>query len=984
MNDGGRFYSRSTSGLAYNTWAGPVELNGAARFDAASGTSGNLAGDISGPGAFVKIGSGIMYLSGTNNTYGGGTCVSNGLLHVLNPGALPDYAVSGKVQVSPGAGLYLYGGDGTAGWTVDQLNMLHSSGAFTASNSIMAVDTSFGDMTGLGGMSGFAFYKYGTNTLTLTGVNTNRASPSGEHSNLRVYGGRLVLSGESSNVYGRCYVIPGTSGARLEINGRTTFTDSLYVGNGNGDRSTVEINADVTMNRAWVGIYQVASGALIQNAGLVEVAPTTSGTSIFDIGRDGAYGYYRMNGGTLRAGQFALGGGSGNTTTANTGVFDLFGGEVHVTGSSAWLIWGWTGGNGVANLFDGKLVAPPGDNYVSMAHSAGYGSFSMLNLLGAGAFFDSVTNRTSRGINVANASGNLMSVINLNAGTILANRIYANSSGTPSYFNFGGGRILVNGPTAYAGTFMQGLTASTVYSGGAVIDTTNAAVTVNQPLLAPTGYGVTAIPVSNGGAGYIGAPVVMISGGSGFGATAIAMVDLDTNSVTCGQVTGITVTSPGSGYQPGDAISVSLFRGGYTSIAQTASPVLSPNLTTGGLTKTGSGSLTLGGVNTYGGETVIYDGTLRLGVSNALPSDAAVTIDGGIYDLNGYSVTNGAVTVASGALINGMLSGDSLLKTGGGSFSLGISLHVDGSLRIQDGILLLVKPGLYEGAVLGTSLNSTTNNPCTDIQFGTRMANVGTAGWPTNTTYIYSGYLWNRAETNVTWTFAESIDDATLLRIDGTTILNDGAWATPTKNNYELSPGAHAFDVRFYQGNGGGGVVNTSWWKTSAFGFGIDYLGRNETNIANYVAFADAGDGNLLTLHSGSVGCETNLLVAGTSVDVADGAMLNLGGKRSDLVRIERRRCCQQRHPDFEWRRCAGRRGQPWRIDARLRGRTDGNLVGGRGCGCKRLSHRSGSSEFDGRFGGYGRESRSVEQIREIHDCQSIGGRSDQRLVRDG
>ena len=63
---------------------------------------------------------------------------------------------------------------------------------------------------------------------------------------------------------------PGSAGGTLEINGPTRLQD-LYVGNGGSDRSRVIINTNVTMNRAWVGIYQVANGVLIQNSGLVEV-----------------------------------------------------------------------------------------------------------------------------------------------------------------------------------------------------------------------------------------------------------------------------------------------------------------------------------------------------------------------------------------------------------------------------------------------------------------------------------------------------------------------------------------------------------------------------------------------------------------------------------------------------------------------------------------------------------------------------------------
>ncbi len=670
MDDGARFYSRSTAGVAVNVWAGPMIFKGYTRIDSAAVTSETLAGEISGAGSLVKIGAGNAYLTGTNNTYSGGTYHSNNWLYAYNPGSLPLYATPGKVQVASGATLALFGGNGTVGWTGEQLNALHSTGAFVASNSVMAVDTTYASVTGLGGMNSFALYKYGTNTLTVTGVNTNRAPLSGEHSNLRVYGGTLNLSSSSSNQYGRCYVLPGAAGATLEINGPTTFTESLYVGNGNGDRSRVIVNTNMTANRAWVGISQIASGALIQNDGIVEVTPNTGGTQIFEIGRDGAYGYYRMNKGVLRTGQLAIGGGAGNALTGNNGVYEQFGGVVNVTGSGGWLIWGWVGGNGVANMYDGVLVAPYSGNNVNMAHTVDRGSFAMLNLLGPGAFLHTVSNSANRILNLANTNGNYQSVVNLNAGVILANRVSALNAGTPSLLNFGGGTLRANGSTALASTFLQGLTAATVYPGGAVIDSSNITITVNQPLLAPTGFGLASIPVALGGAGYIGPPVVMISGGSGTGATAIASVDVNAASPTYGQVTGITVTSPGTGYLFNDVLTVSLLRGGYTTMAQAGAPVVAPNQVTGGLTKTGTGTLTLGAANTYGGATTIRGGTLKLGNAAAIQTGTDIVLDGGTLDLNGYTVNNaisGSGVVSNGTVVTvlspageGVLGTDSL------------------------------------------------------------------------------------------------------------------------------------------------------------------------------------------------------------------------------------------------------------------------------------------------------------------------------------
>ena len=60
---------------------------------------------------------------------------------------------------------------------------------------------------------------------------------------------------------------------------------------------------------------------------------------------------------------------------------------------------------------------------------------------------------------------------------------------------------------------------------------------------------VTSITVSDGGAGYTGAPSVTLTGGGGSGATATA-------SVVNGVVTSFTITSPGSGYTSAPTVSI--------------------------------------------------------------------------------------------------------------------------------------------------------------------------------------------------------------------------------------------------------------------------------------------------------------------------------------------------------------------------------------------------------------------------------------------
>ena len=93
----------ATNGFG-DTWSGPVSLSGIATFDLA--TSGNLilSGAISGSGVLKKAGnSTTLTLSGTGNTYSGGTIISGGTLSCNNAGALGQ----GGVSVATGAKLGL-------------------------------------------------------------------------------------------------------------------------------------------------------------------------------------------------------------------------------------------------------------------------------------------------------------------------------------------------------------------------------------------------------------------------------------------------------------------------------------------------------------------------------------------------------------------------------------------------------------------------------------------------------------------------------------------------------------------------------------------------------------------------------------------------------------------------------------------------------------------------------------------------------------
>ncbi|NBY42282.1 MAG: hypothetical protein EBQ49_03075, partial [Verrucomicrobia bacterium] len=124
----------------------------------------------------------------------------------------------------------------------------------------------------------------------------------------------------------------------------------------------------------------------------------------------------------------------------------------------------------------------------------------------------------------------------------------------------------------------------------------------------------------------------------------------------------------------------------------------------GTLTKSGNGILTLGGSNTYTGDTTVNQGTLTAGIVGALSSSSAVVVSSGAtLNLNSNNQTlkglAGAGTVTMGTANLTIADGDSrtfsgdisgsgnLIKSGSGTQTLSAAVTYTGSTAINAGTL---------------------------------------------------------------------------------------------------------------------------------------------------------------------------------------------------------------------------------------------------------------------------------------------------------
>ena len=555
------------------------------------------AGSIGGATFVMLTNDSSSVYFGTANSYTGGTVIGSGTLIITNNNALG--ATSGGVTFAGGA--------------LEANNSLSSSRAITVTaNSQIGVAA--------GATVSLSSAISGSGSLTKSDVGT------------------LTLTGNSSNT-GSTLVGAGT----LNLTGSLTNT-SVTVGSGSAD-AVLNLAGNISSGNLFVGNASGAVGAVYQTGGNLNLANGTG--DLLNLGNtDSSYGYYSAAAGNLNINGIAIGGENNPNVwppsgTAANGLMEINGATINNIG---WITLSRGGSQniGVLNMFSGSLTYAGGGISCNWELS-GSDQTSIINVQGG-----SITS-TSQGVYFRTVN---TGILNLNGGLVSGTTVNG-----PGIVNFNGGVLQAS---AGNGDYLA-VTRANVYANGATIDDGGNNITINQPLVAADGYGVSSISLSAGGSGYIAPPVVIVSGGTGSNATAIA-------TMAGGVVTGITVTSPGTGYAAADTLAVTFTGGGNSAVAPTVNTVsLTPN-TSGGLTKIGTGTVYLNGVNTYPGPTKVTAGTL-MGtgtLAGNLTNNATLT-PGNAF--GGTLTVNGNITLAAGStnsfLVNNTTSTNSAVVAGG-------------------------------------------------------------------------------------------------------------------------------------------------------------------------------------------------------------------------------------------------------------------------------------------------------------------------------
>lgn len=582
--------------LAVGSFSRQFTLNAGGGTIDQSGSTGlmSITNTISGAGSLTKAGTNQLVLGqivggvqvGGNNSYAGDTLINQGEVQIRNINALGTTA--GKTVVASGADLAT--GDTLAGTVPENIDLNgngpgnsgalqanDTSAATLAGNVNLVTDTSIGGtatltitgpLAGAGGLT-----KVGAGTLIIGGTNTY-AGPT------IINGGIFqVGNGGAGTTYG---VGPLTNNnGTLAFNRSDDFVWATDVPGTNGGflklgTNTITLATNNSYLRTGAGAIQVNGGTLAINP-----AVTLLGGGEFWVAQNASTGACVINGGTLIVSNWIA---VGRASTSAVGSMTMNGGLIQKNGGGN-IIMGSLGGNGTLTVNGGTIT---NNSAILLGESA----------TGVGTF-------------------------NLNGGLVQATQL-AKFGGLSAFAKFNGGTLQA---VAANTAFISGLNSALVQSNGFTVDDAGFGITIASALTedgSSPGGGFTKLGAGTNTMSVAGntwsgdttisngtlrmAAVNVIPNGAGKGNVIIpsgSTLDLNTNSTT---INGLT----GAGTVNNSVAGAATLTVGNNNVSSAFNGVIKNTAGTLGLTKIGTGLLTLTAPNTFSGNTFVRAGTLLL------------------------------------------------------------------------------------------------------------------------------------------------------------------------------------------------------------------------------------------------------------------------------------------------------------------------------------------------------------------------------------
>lgn len=617
--------------------------------------------------SLTKRGTGSLSLSGTN-TFSGTITVEQGALTGRTTASLPGWNVADHIVVKSGGALGATLGG--AGFSQADFETLLSSADMQAGSSV-AIDTTgvdhsyttnLGDLpTGLGNAIGL--HKTGTNALTLSmGVQTFTGDILSQR-------GNLILSGMAATQTNNLYVNSGAT-LTLENTGDRTFSNVMtgggtYAFTGNGNKTLAN-------GGTFGALVKGGSGSLTFSA-----AGTTTNGNFVSSG-----GVINLGGATLSVGgetQVGQGGGANSTLKVAAGDTLI---------ANNWLAVGRGGGTGILEISGGTITKQGGGSVIIGARDGGQSNGTVNQ---TGGTFTVNNGEFWIGQNGNDAANKSVGTYNLSNGTVTTNSWLAiGREGGNGTLNISGGTFTKQGNdhVEIGGTGTNGATGLLNISGGTFNQTSGETriglSTAGSGTLTVSGSGVANLGVVKLSYANNGTGTMNLNGGT----TTVQRIEKSSGGNAVVNFNGGVLKAKANEVAfLGGLNSANVLAGGAkidtNGFDVTVNQALLAGTGNGGLTKSGTGKLTLTGVSTYTGTTSVESGTLAVTGTGSFNASTQINVASGAtldvtaatgFTIGSAQTLSGPGTVAGAMTVAGTLSPGSspgTLNTGSQTWSNG-------------------------------------------------------------------------------------------------------------------------------------------------------------------------------------------------------------------------------------------------------------------------------------------------------------------------